>query len=65
MNKQNLLDCWKMFRHEHEVSADRIVCDPLLRRQFLDSVAPIIPDANEFEILWTLLTMRKQKKLTK
>ena len=63
MNKQTLLDCWKVFRSEHEASADRVVCDPLLRQQFIESVTPIIPDANEFEILWTLLTMRKQKKL--
>ena len=65
MNQQSLLDCWKMFRREHEVSADRVVCDPKLRQEFLESIAPIIPDANEFEILWTLLAMRKQKKLSK
>jgi len=65
MNNKSLLDCWKMIRREHDDLVDRLLCDPQLRRQFPESVSSIIPKANESNIQWTLLGMRKQKKLAK
>jgi len=65
MSKQTLLDCWKMFRREHDVSVDRLIRDPELSRKFLESVLSVIPEAKESDILLSLLTMRKQKKLSR
>jgi len=65
MNKQALLDSWKMFRREHDVSVDRMICDPLLRTAFLESLVPIADECCEKEILWTLMSLRKGKELSK
>lgn len=64
MDKQALLDSWKMFRREHNVSVDRMICDPLLRLAFLESLGPTAAKHSEEEILWRLMSLRKQKKLS-
>lgn len=66
MNKQALLDCWTMFRREHDnVSVDRMVCDPQLRAAFLESAGSVLAGVAEEQILWTLMGLRKGKLLSK
>jgi len=65
MNKQALLDSWKMFRREHDVSVDRMICDPLLRTAFLASLGSAADKRSEKEILWALMGLRKRKELSK
>lgn len=64
MDKNTLLDCWNMFRREHQnISVDRMICDPILRQAFIDSAGNLFGDASEKKILWTLMGLRKGKKL--
>ena len=62
MDKRALFDCWKMFQREHDISIDRLVCDPQLRQDFVQSAALVCGCFAEQEILWTLMGMRKDKK---
>lgn len=62
MDKQALLDCWTMFRREHAVSVDRLVCSPELREAFV-SQARVVCKCDEEEILWNLMSLRKKKLL--
>ena len=63
INKSALQDTWTMFRREHECSVDRMVCDPVLRSEFLESVRGICGTDDEFTILWTAMNLRKAKSL--
>lgn len=65
MNKQDLLDSWKMFRRQHDVSVDRMICDPLLRTAFLASLGPAAGEVSEKDVLWDLMSLRKRKELSK
>ncbi len=66
MDKVALLDCWSMFRREHNnVSVDRLVCDPKLRAAFLKSTECLLAGASEEQILWALMGLRKGKQLTR
>lgn len=66
MNDQPLTDCWTMFQREHNsISVDRMVCDPKLRKEFLDQVRGVFPEDDEQTVLWTLMGLRKGKKLSK
>jgi hypothetical protein len=57
---------WKEFRRINGAeSVDRMVCDPVLRDQFLQILRRILPEANERESLWSLLNARKNKSLRK
>lgn len=63
MDKKSLLENWEMFRREHDgVSVDRMICDPQLRKEFLDLGEH--SGADEGKILWSLLSLRKRKELT-
>ncbi len=65
MDKQALLESWFMFRREHNVSVDRMICDPLLRGTFLESLGPTTDKHSEKELLWALMSLRKRKELSK
>ncbi|TWU17959.1 hypothetical protein Poly21_01110 [Allorhodopirellula heiligendammensis] len=65
VDKQPLLDSWIMFQREHTVSVDRMICDPLLRVAFLESLGSIAATHSENEILWALMSLRKRKELSK
>jgi hypothetical protein len=65
MDEQALIDCWKMFEREYSVSIDRLLCDPMLRERFVESAAAACQCTDESRILWTLMGLRKQKKLQK
>ncbi|MEQ1825816.1 MAG: hypothetical protein ABL921_07705 [Pirellula sp.] len=65
MDKKSLLESWDMFRREHAgVSVDRMICDPQLRQAFLSSIGKFA-GANEGEVLWKLMGLRKRKELSK
>ena len=63
MNQQALIDSWRMFEKEHGVSVDRMICSPELRKDFLETSE--CDCDNEEEILWSLMRLRKSKRLTK
>jgi hypothetical protein len=44
-------------------SADEIICDPVLRRRFLDLASKDLHSAPEREVLHRLINLRKRKKL--
>lgn len=65
MDKQALLDCWTMFRREHNnISVDRVACDPKLRNEFVEVARRICGCEDEEQILWTLMGLRKRKLLS-
>ena len=59
MNQQSLVDSWKMFQREHDISIDRLVCSPLLRQAFVDQVSPVCGSNDEQSILWVSLSASK------
>lgn len=61
MDKRALFGCWKLFQREHNISIDRLVCAPELRQAFILSADAACGSSDEEEILWSLLTMRKNK----
>jgi len=63
MDKKALLDCWVMFSRAHEITVDRLVCDPKLRDEFVAHAARVCGSSDEEEILWALMGLRKQKKI--
>lgn len=66
MNKQDLIESWRMFQREHgSISVDRMICDPMLRTEFLGSAKPNATETEEKEILWELMGLRKRKELSK
>ena len=64
IDKQALAGCWRMFHREHNVSVDRVACDPELRAEFVSTAASVCGSDDEKEILWTLMRLRKSKSLT-
>lgn len=60
-----VIDCWMMFERERGVSVDRVVCDPQLRKEFIESASKACRYEDEREILWTLMRLRKRKLLKK
>lgn len=58
-----LKDIWTMFKREHDCSVDRMVCDPKLRNDFLQSARRVCGTQDEFTILWALMQLRKRKEL--
>lgn len=66
MNKQDLIESWRMFKREHEsISVDRMICNPKLRAEFLGTAKPNATETEEKKILWELMGLRKSKELTK
>ncbi len=65
IDKQALTDCWRMFHREHNVSVDRVACDPELRAEFLSTAASVCGSDDEKEVLWTLMQLRKSKLLSR
>lgn len=63
MNIESLKNTWKMFQREHGVSVDRMLCNPSLRSEFLAAIRLVIPNADEQQILWSVVRLRKGKKL--
>lgn len=63
INKSIIRDVWTMFQRERGCSVDRIVCDPDLRNEFLDSARGSCGTNDEFTILWTVMSLRKAKSL--
>ncbi len=57
--------CWTMFRREHDVSVDRMICEPTLRIAFLESVKIACPNTSERDVLWMLMSLRKRKEISK
>lgn len=65
MDKQ-IYDCWIVYSALHPgTSVDRMICDPNKRYSFLADGRLAVPNASEFEILWSLMRLRKGKKLEK
>ena len=65
MNKQDLIESWRMFQREHgSISVDRMICDPTLRAEFLSSAKANATESEEKQILWELMGLRKRKELT-
>jgi len=65
MKKRDLLDTWLSFKHSNACSIDRMLCDPNLRRNFLEFARRDIDRNDEFEILWSLVSLRKRKAIPK
>ncbi len=63
MSDQPLRDLWTMFQREHQCSLDRMLCNPLLRNQLLEAAHVVMPAADEEQILWSLVSLRKKKTL--
>ena len=61
IDKSALHDIWLMFKRENGCSVDRIVCDPVLRNQFLAAARHVCGTDDESTILWTLMNQRKIK----
>lgn len=55
--------CWNTFKAIHNCSVDRMVCDPTLRRKFLDVVRAETNISDERHVLWTVMNSRKAKRL--
>lgn len=64
MNLDALADTWRMFQREHRCSVDRMLCAPELRSAFVEAAAVATGIADEAEILWSLMGLRKRKMLT-
>lgn len=58
-----LIDTWNMFRREHRCSVDRMLCNPVLRAEFLSAARSACGCDDEETILWTLVNLRKSKGL--
>lgn len=66
MNKQDLIDRWRMFQREHgSISIDRMLCDLTLREKFLENVKPTATESEEKQIHWELMGLRKRRELSK
>ena len=66
MNSNNtdaLRDTWLMFQREHDCSIDRMLCDPLLRQQYLDAAQQATGISDEQALLWRTVNLRKRKQL--
>ena len=63
INRSVIRDVWTMFQREHGCSVDRMVCDPELRNEFLESARGTCGTNDEFTILWTAMNLRKAKSL--
>lgn len=55
--------CWTTFKEIHKCSVDRMVCDPALRRKFLDVVCAQTNISDERHVLWTVMNSRKAKRM--
>lgn len=63
MSTESLRDLGQMLQREYQCSLDRMLCNPVLRRQFLDTAHTVIPSEDEEQILWSLVSLRKRKTL--
>lgn len=63
MSTESLRDLWLMFQREHQCSLDRMLCNPVLRKQLLDAAHVVMPNTDEEQILWSLVSLRKKKTL--
>jgi hypothetical protein len=60
-----LRDAWLRFERKHGCIIDRMLCSPELRNAFLLAVNADTFGAEEQEILWALLRLRKRRSLTR
>lgn len=56
-----LRDTWLMFRREHQCSIDRMLCQPVLRAEFLAAARLATGVQDEETLLWELMALRKRK----
>lgn len=63
MADQTLRDLWLTFQREHQCSLDRLLCNPVLRSEFLIVAKPMVPSSTEEQILWSIISLRKRKTL--
>lgn len=63
MNLESLRDTWLMFQRDRRCSIDRMLCDPELRREFLQAARPVAGCDDEQQLLWSLVGLRKKKTL--
>lgn len=63
MSTEPLRDMWLLFQREHQCSLDRMLCNPQLRAEFLQSASAVVQGASEEQILWSLVGLRKKKTL--
>jgi len=63
MPSDSLRDTWLLFQREHQCSLDRMLCNPRLRNQLLEAAHAVMPSADEEQILWSLVSLRKRKTL--
>ena len=65
MDMDALPDAWRMFQREHNCSVDRMLCNPTLRSEFVTEALALTRCGDEQELLWALMHLRKNKRLSK
>ncbi len=63
MSTESLRDLWLLFQREYQCSLDRMLCNPRLRNELLAAASSVVPAADEEQILWSLVSLRKRKTL--
>ena len=63
MNLIALRDTWLMFQREHECSVDRMICKPEFRNAFLTAARSVTGIDDEETLLWSIVSLRKNKSL--
>ena len=63
MNLIALRDTWLMFQREHDCSVDRMICKPDCRNAFLQAARLVTGVDDEETLLWSIVSMRKNKSL--
>jgi len=65
MNDDVLTEAYHSFATEHDCFLDGILCDPGLRKPFLEDIRAKVGDATEAEFLKRLIYLRKRGKLAR
>jgi len=55
MNTTALKDIWVLFQREHQCSIDKMLCNPVLRNEFLAAARLVAECEDEFQLLWGLV----------
>lgn len=65
MNIELLGNTWLRFKQIHSCSIDRMLCSPKLRGDFIALAKKSVDCTDEEQLLWTLVSLRKNKKLSR
>lgn len=63
MDKQLIRMVWIDFQAQHDCSVDQMLCSPQLRNQFLEAARLATQSNDEFQLLWSVVSLRKSKRL--